>query len=514
MRKILKVLFSRYVLSAILILLEVALLTYIVVEMSAYSGLFLLFAMTIDFLVLIAIINADCNPEYRVTWTAIVLMIPVFGAILYILFRHRVMSKKEQRLMRGIISELDKYEDDSEAVEALGIDDPLAAGKALGILGADPTAKLYRGQESHYFSSGEDMYAAMLDELKRAEKFIFLEYFIIDEGEMWQGMLDILTEKAACGVEVRVMYDDIGCMRTLPAHYDRTLAKQGIRAVCFSRVNPRVTAVHNNRDHRKICVVDGRVAFTGGINIADEYINVKERFGYWKDGGVSIYGAAVTGFTKLFLTLWDMNEDTMSDYAAFLECEECKEKVTDTCDAYYIPFGSGPQPVYTRQVGKRAFLDIINQAQRYVYITTPYLIVDFDLTEALCGAAERGVDVRIITPGKADKKLVKVMTKSSYPYLMKSGVKIYEYTPGFMHTKSVVSDDLYAVVGTINFDYRSLVHHFENALWMYRASTVLSVRDDFLTTLEACHLMNEEEAKLGPVETAVKCGLRLFAPLL
>lgn len=512
MRKLLRVFFSRYMLSAILILLEVGLLTYLIVEMSYYSLAFLLFVAFIDFAVLISIVNADYNPEYRVTWMAVVMLVPILGAVLYLLFRRRTMSRKEQKLVSGILGEINRYGDDLSLLDELENTDPLARGKACGILASDPSAKLYRASSSTFYPTGESMFLGMLSALGKAERFIFLEYFIIDEGEMWNSIHAILKEKAAAGVEVRVMYDDIGCMRTLPRDYDKRLGAEGIHAICFSRVNPRVTAVHNNRDHRKILVVDGNVAFTGGINIADEYINQIERFGYWKDGGVSVCGECVQGFTKLFLTLWDMSSKTVSDYPAFLENRPCKAVQPD--GGYYIPFGSGPQPMYSRQVGKRAFIDVINQAKRYVYITTPYLIIDFDLTEALAAAAERGVDVRIITPAIPDKKMVKVMTKSAYPRLMNSDVRIYEYTPGFMHMKSIVADDEYAIVGTINFDYRSLVHHFEDALWMYSSPAIADVRDDFLASLAESREMTPADTRLSPLEWIVKCGLRIFAPLL
>ncbi len=512
MRKLLRVLFSRYMLSALLILLEIGLLAYLIFEVSYYSVAFMLLVALVDFIVLIAIVNADYNPEYRVTWMAVVMLVPFLGVVLYILFRRRTMSKKEQRLAHGIISEINRYGDDGKLLDELGDKDAHAGGKACAILASDPVAKLYRASSSRFYPTGEEMYLDMIMALGGAKHFIFLEYFIIGEGEMWNSIHAILREKAKEGVEVRVMYDDIGSMRTLPNEYDKQLEAEGIRAVCFSRVNPRVTAVHNNRDHRKILVIDGNVAFTGGMNIADEYINRIKRFGYWKDGGVSVCGECVQGFTKLFLTLWDMSGGTVSDYSRFLEPAERGSAPSD--GGYYIPFGSGPQPMYSRQVGKRAIIDIINQAKRYVYITTPYLIIDFDLTEALAAAAERGVDVRIITPGIPDKKTVKVMTKSAYPRLMKSDVRIYEYAPGFMHMKSLVADDEYAIVGTINMDYRSFVHHFEDALWMYSSPSVASVKKDFVSCLAVSKEMTPENTRLSPIEWIVKCGLRIFAPLL
>ena len=272
-----------------------------------------------------------------------------------------------------------------------------------------------------------------------------------------------------------------------------------------------MSSVHNNRDHRKICIIDGRVAYTGGVNIADEYVNTKVRFGYWKDGGIMLRGDAVAGLMKQFFSGWDFTVGSISNYSKYLSAVKPAEYIDG---GYYLPFGSGPNPIYQRPVGKNAFLNLINQARNYLYITTPYLIIDYDLTEALCNAALRGVDVRIITPGIPDKKKVKVMTKSSYPYLMKAGVKIYEYLPGFIHEKTLVCDDKYAMVGTINLDYRSLVHHFENAVWMYASPTVEIARDEFLKTVDESARMDDNRSRLTPKEWLTKTAIRLFAPLL
>ena len=328
---------------------------------------------------------------------------------------------------------------------------------------------------------------------------------------MWDSIYNLLCQKADEGVDVRVLYDDIGCMNTLPADFPVRLSKDGIQCLRFSKVTPRVSAIHNNRDHRKILAIDGRVAYTGGINIADEYINEVSRFGHWKDGGMRICGEAAVGFTKLFLHSWDLTCGSVSKYSDYIS-----PFIDDTRGdgGYYIPFGTGPAPIYGRSVGKETFINLINQAEKYVYITTPYLIIDYSLSEALKCAALRGVDVRIITPGIADKKRIKVMTKSSYPALMESGVRIFEYLPGFIHEKIIVVDDLYAVVGTINFDYRSLVHHFEDGVWMYNAPVVNEIKEQFLKTVSVSDEIDAEEARLTLYERLVKVLIRLFAPLL
>ncbi|MBO5101287.1 MAG: cardiolipin synthase [Clostridia bacterium] len=511
MRRICRVLFSRYAISAVLILVEVVLFGLLIFSMPKSIYAFIAVSAVVAVLALVNLINKDTNPEYKISWAVVILTVPCFGALLYLLFYKRVISKREAKMLREVISKLMGEGDADEDFVTLSEDSALAAGKARALVLDYPIAGVYRSSQSSYISSGEEYFERLISDIEGAEKYIFLEYFIIDEGEVWSKIHGILKKKAEEGVDVRVLYDDIGCMKTLPARYELTLRREGIAAYRFARVNPRVSSVHHNRDHRKICVVDGRVAYTGGVNIADEYVNKITRFGHWKDGGIRIEGLAVAGFVKLFLSSYDVTAGVESDYAEMLS----SVKAPDNSDGgYYIPFGSGPAPIYKRPVGKNVFLNIINQAERYVYITTPYLIIDYDLTEALRNAALRGVDVRIVTPGVADKRGVKVMTKSAYPYLLEAGVKIFEYTPGFIHEKLMVSDGIYAVIGTINLDFRSLVHHYECAVWMYRTSAVAEAYDGFIKTLESCTEIDREKAKLTPLEWMYRNGIRLFAPLL
>lgn len=503
-------LFSRYSISAILILLEVLIIVYFPLgRVTAYVAMGL--SVLISIAAAINLINKDANPEYKISWVVVIMLFMPLGAALYFMFYTRRMSKREARLMRGTIKELRGYQAHGNGYEKLEEMDSLAAGKARAIIAEDSLAEVYEGSDSIYFSTGDKFLEAMISDLEMAKDYIFLEYFIIDEGVIWEKIHKILVEKVKSGCEVRLLYDDIGCMRTLPRRYELTLREEGIKAYRFARVNPRISSVHHNRDHRKICVVDGRVAYTGGVNLADEYANLVTRFGYWKDGGIRIVGDAVRGFTKMFLSLWDFTSASVSDYGKFLP-ESKYEGIVG--EGFYIPFGSGPAPIYKRPVGKNAFLNLINQSERYVYITTPYLIIDYDLTQSLCNAAMRGVDVRIITPAVADKKIIKIMTKSSYPYLMEAGVKIYEYTPGFMHEKTVVCDDKYAIVGTINFDYRSLVHHFECAVWMYKTGTVADAKHSFDAALDVSELVTRKKSRLTLVEWMFRTGIKIFSPIL
>lgn len=425
------------------------------------------------------------------------------------MFSDRRLTKREIRHMEEMRKALSQEK--LKSLPKLAVEDELAAGKVAAILNDDPYAELFQGTECSYFGLGERMYAQMLEDLKGAEKFIFLEYFIVEEGDMWKGILNILLERAAAGVEVRMLYDDIGCLATLDGRYDKRLREAGIQCYKFNPFRPDASAIHNNRDHRKLLIVDGKIGYTGGINLADEYINKVEKYGHWKDGGIRLKGDAVLGLTRLFLTNWDMNRKTFSCYKDYLILQ--KEQ-TESGDGYYIPFGCGPKPAYQRPVGKNAFLNLINQAKRYVYITTPYLIIDYDLTHAIQNAALRGVDVRIITPHIPDKKAVWLMTRNSYPALIESGVKIYEYTPGFIHAKTVIVDDEYAVSGTINFDYRSLVHHYENAVWMYRTAAISEMKNDFLSTVSLSMQMDENAIRMTAGQQILRYCIRLFAPLL
>ena len=513
MKKLCKFLFSRYFICAVFIILEIALLAPSF-WLSDYPQLLLVFSIPILIGAIVELINRNINPENKLTWLIVIVFLPYVGVVIYAIFSKRRISRKEAAIfsrITPILSQRKRNSNSGQVIERLGKENPLVATKVRAILNDDYLAELSDSASSEYFSSGEDMYAAMKRELSEAVNFVLLEYFIIEPGVMLEGILEILAERVRAGVEVRILYDDVGCMGRLDAKFENRLDALGIKYARFSPITPIATAVHNNRDHRKLMIIDGDRAFTGGVNIADEYINQRRRFGHWKDGGVLIRGGAVRCMCELFLTMWDMTKNEISDYGRFAPRRE-REAFSD--GGYYLPFASGPLPIYRRPVGKNVFLNIINQAQSYVSITTPYLVIDYDLTEALRNAALRGVDVKIITPRVADKKSVKVMTKSSYLNLMDAGVEIYEYTPGFIHEKLIVSDDLCAVVGTINFDYRSLVHHFENAVFMALCPTVIKIKEEFIRTEQKCERIDAEAARLGFFEWLLKIWIRAFAPIM
>jgi cardiolipin synthase len=510
--------------SALLLIIEIAFLYATVAAFAEYSFVSAIVAVIISALAFIHLINSDANPEYKIPWMFIVLSIPFFGATLYVLFSSRHLTRAEGAKLCATIDAINELSDKEQSLKnlaALAERDKGAAGRALSILGDDPLASVFSDTRSEYFPLGEIMHGQMLRDIREAKRYILLEYFIVDDGYMWRSIHEALLEKVREGVRVKMLYDDIGCMTTLPQSFDKILRREGIECHRFSKLTPRLSTVHNNRDHRKILVIDGKIAYTGGVNIADEYINRASRFGHWKDGGIRIEGAAAIGFTRMFLSAEELATGSKCDRTYYLlpqnnggAQDPLSTSERDAADGFYIPFGCGPAPIYKRSVGKRAIMNVINSAESYLYITTPYLIIDFDLTEALSNAAMRGVDVGIITPAIADKKIIKIMTKGSYKALIDAGVGIYEYAPGFIHEKTIVSDDTTAMIGTINLDYRSLVHHFECAVMLYHSPTVLSVRDQVAKTLGVCTPISADQARLGFFERIVKNLVRIFAPLL
>lgn len=369
---------------------------------------------------------------------------------------------------------------------------------------------VYRNTKATYFSCGEEKFPALLEQLKKARKFIFLEYFIVAEGYMWGSILEILKQKAAQGVDVRFMYDGMCSISLLPYNYPKRIEKYGIKCKMFSPIRPILTTVQNNRDHRKICVVDGVVGFTGGINLGDEYINRQERFGYWKDTAVMLEGDAVQSLTMLFLQMWNVTERKQESYGRYLT-KPAKELHREL--GFVMPYGDSPFD--NEDVGEEVYCHILNHAKKYVHIMTPYLILDSQMMDALCRAAKSGIDVKIIMPGIPDKWYAFALAKTYYKELIQSGVKIYEYTPGFVHAKIFVSDNDTATIGTINLDYRSLYLHFECGVFIYNNPVIRDVERDFQNTLKLCHRISVADLKkisfrmifMGRV-------LRLIAPLM
>ena len=504
-----RLLMSKYGFSIAIILIELFVIFGIILYMSQIAPLvWVILVFLISIATVIAIVNRSMSPESKVTWL-IVTFVPVFGPLLYIMFGERRLSKKELKQLRELrsITLQEKHEDSLH--QNLQETDKSAYGIINALLHMDSNAEVYDQTDSQFFASGEEMWQQMLEDLKRAEKFIFLEYYIVDEGLMWDSILEVLEEKAAQGVEVKMLYDDIGCMVTLPGDYTVHLRSKGIDAHKFNKVIPRMTVAYNNRDHRKILVIDGQISYTGGINLADEYINRIERFGHWKDSGIRIDGPATQAFTRLFLMNWYINRGEISDFDQYH-----LENQTRFGSGLCIPYGSGPKPIYKTKVGKIVYQNLINQAEDFVYITTPYLIIDYDLTEDIKNAAMRGVDVRIVTPHIPDKKLIQLVTRGAYPDLLSAGVRIFEYTPGFIHSKQMIVDDRFAAVGTINLDYRSLVHHYENAVLLYETPSIAAIRKDFEEIFEVSQEIFSDTINPTWYQMMIKEITQLFAPML
>lgn len=498
----------RFIIAILLIVLETLGVLALTILCAIYIPYFYLAMYATEIFCVLKIINSQENPDYKIPWLLFVLVVPVAGFMIYIMFYNRKLRKKHIKRIDKI-NNRKLHRNDTVAFSRLK-DEEKEAYLQANLLCKLSSSHLYQNSDIKYFDMGEKLFASMLEDLKKAEKFIFMEYFIIEEGKFWNSILEILKEKAANGVEVRVIYDDIGCMCTLPGDYYKTLNEYGIKAVCFSRLRGQADNEFNNRSHRKIMVIDGIIGYTGGVNIADEYINEKHLFGVWKDVGIRLEGEAVTELTSIFLADYELNVKTdVPEFAPYFW-----NVVSIENKGYVIPFGDGPAPMYNHRVAKTMIMTMLNQAKDYVYMMSPYLIIDNELCQAIENAAMRGIDIRIITPHIPDKKIIFVMTRSYYKRLMDAGVKIYEFEPGFVHAKVYLSDDKYAIVGTINLDYRSLVHHFENAVWMYKHEVLNDIRKDMEDTMLRSIEMSEGLIKDNLLQRFIRAVVRVLSPLL
>ncbi len=470
-------------------------------------------ALLLSTLVVLFIINKQENPAYKLVWVVLILSMPLVGGALYIfLAGNRTRAKFLKEAQENHLDTF-QYLPDDGAIQSEIRELSKSASVQSTYISKYAGYPAYKNTSVKYFPLGEDNFKCLVEELNKAKHFIFMEYFIIKQGEMWDTVLDILKKKAAAGVDVRLIYDDFGCAMWMPSRFTREMEAAGIKAVPFNPIAPVINLRQNNRDHRKITVIDGHTGFTGGINLADEYINKQSRFGHWKDTGIMLKGEAVWNLTIMFLQTWKLVTKE-SDEIDYMQYAPLAHKTTPAySDGYIQPYGD--TPVDDEIVGENIYLNMINKAKKYIYITTPYLIIDNEMFTALTLAAKSGIDVRIITPGVPDKKLVYMVTQSYYYHLIKAGVKIYQYTPGFIHAKTVVMDDTVATVGTINFDYRSLYLHFECGVWMFNSGTIYDIKDDYMQTLTVCDEVTLEEIeKMSGAKRFCQAILRLIAPLL
>lgn len=513
LKKLLRLIFGRTTLGVLFLIIQIAVLfagfnwfrEYLIY---VYGG-----SSVLSALVLIYIISEEGNSTVKLSWVVPILVFPVFGTLFYLFLTMQPGTRRINRRIEEVGSRLHPYL----------LQDPEVLAHYESISASGGSLVRYMNQYGHYpayeytgvryFKLGDDMFPVLLEELNKAEKFIFLEYFIVEHGVMWDAILKILEKKAGEGVEIRFMYDGMGNLFTLPHGYERQMQERGIQCKIFGPVRPALSSYQNNRDHRKICVIDGHTAFTGGVNLADEYINRKTRYGHWKDTAVMIKGVAVNSFTMMFLQLWDVTENEAENYRSFLCPAEFRMPEGMDYGGFVMPYADSP--LDGENVGESVYLDIIGRSRRYVHIMTPYLILDDITLSALKFSAKRGVEVIIIMPHIPDKMYAYLLARSYYEELLRAGVKIYEYTSGFVHAKMFASDDEKAVVGTVNLDFRSLYLHFECAAYFYRNAVVMDVEKDFQETLKKCEKITLENCRRYPfIKKFVGKALRILAPLM
>ena len=502
-------LFSQLGIMIVLLILQIVLLLGLFLSFEEYVPQFFSGHTLFVILMVLWMLNSKLDPTAKITWLYIIMLFPVMGAVFYLYTKqdlgHRALRKRMHQLNAQTES---KLADPAPVLKRLTEEDSPASSLAY-YLHRTSGYPVFDKTDVTYFPSGEDKFQELLLQLEEAKHFIFLEYFIIDEGVMWGKILEILAKKAEEGVDVRIIYDGTCEFSTLPHDYPKRLKELGIKCKVFSPLSPLISTHYNYRDHRKILVIDGHTAFNGGVNLADEYINHVVKYGHWKDTAVMLKGEAVRSFTLMFLQTWAIDEkDTeFEKYLAF------PTNAPEDTKGYVIPYADCP--LDSKQLGEKVYMDILNRAKRYVHIMSPYLILDGELETALKFAADRGVDVSLILPGIPDKKMPYALAKTHYRSLLASGVKIYEYTPGFVHAKVFVSDDHTAVVGTINLDYRSLYHHFECATYLHKVDCISEIEKDFQKTLEKCAPVTPEVIKAEKFSVKLTGFLlKAFAPLL
>lgn len=489
-----------------LLLLQLALIVMMFLRAGTVFSLFAPLMSFISYIAAIYILGTEDKPAYKLTWAVLILAFPFFGGMFYLMLRLQGRTKKFENAFseteEKTMPYLKRNENIEERLKSFDINNYQTAKYLFSHKGFP----VYENTSVRYFESGEKKFESLIAELKKAKKFIFLEYFIISKGFMWDTILEVLEDKVSKGVEVRVIFDDIGCFMLLPKNYHKTLEGKGIKCVLFNPFSPVLSTRQNNRDHRKIAVIDGKTAFTGGVNLGDEYINLVERYGHWKDTAIMIKGEAVFSFTLMFLQMWNVLRPEDNDFFKY------KTDYKEPCDGFIQPYCDRPRD--EDNVGEHVYMSIINRACKYLYITTPYLILENSMSYALCEAAKSGVDVKIITPHIPDKAYVHMTTRSYYSELINAGVKIYEYKKGFIHSKTFLSDDKIGTIGTINADYRSLYLHFECGVLIHASSVLEDMKNDFERTLSQCIEITPEDIKGNIFTRTIQRLLRLFAPLM
>lgn len=511
MKKIINIILGKGFVIGVCILIQVLWFCGLIMKLTEYYiPLSLIINILALAMVLSVIVNRD-NPAYKLVWTVVILVFPVFGVFLYAAVGSSDIPKRMNRNFNAINKRFEIYKaKDEEIIEELAEENPYIKNQCSYISNYSGFG-IYKNTDVKYFPETDVALEELLTQLSNAKKYIFMEYFTIEDSVIWARIEDILEAKVKEGVEVRIIHDDFGCIGKFNSKFKKRLISKGIKVKTFNPLIPIIYVFMNNRDHRKITVIDGIISFNGGFNLCDEYFNVNCHYGYWKDTCVMLRGEAVKNHIIMFLQMWNSISDTDNNYDEFFKIEEYTAKDSD---AIVAPFSDSP--LDHECVGENVYLNIIRNAKDYVYIFTPYLIIDNEMMEELCLAAKSGIDVRIVTPGIPDKKIIYMLTKSYYPQLLEAGVRIYHYTPGFIHAKSYICDDEIGVVGTINMDYRSLYLHFECATYMYKVDALKDLKQDYLETFEKGEevFLEVKTVRKSAISSLFKAVLRLFAPLM
>jgi cardiolipin synthase len=509
-KKWVRVIFRRRVFVIFLLLVQIGFLIFLIIGSSLSFHYINWTLNALSIIVSIYVLNKKEKAAYKLTWIFLIMLFPIFGGIMYIIFYSQSNSRKLKRLIQRTIRQSQPFFSLSgDILPALAASYPEHFPQAF-YLQSYAGFPVYTHTRTEYFASGETFFHRVLEELEKAERYIFMEFFILRQGVMLDPVLSILEKKARKGLDIRIIYDDLGCFMSLPPEFSQHLEQRGIKCIVFNPFKPIFSSLQNNRDHRKIISIDGKVAFTGGMNLADEYINAVERFGHWKDAAIMLSGEAAWSLTLIFLQMWNTEQKESDIYGQFYPWRDrvCIEEP----DGFVQPYADSP--IDDENVGEHVYIQIINNARKYVYINTPYLVVDDNLLSALTLAAKSGVDVRIITPHRWDKRIVAICSRSYYRQLVSAGVKVYEYTSGFNHSKTFVSDDKVATVGTTNLDFRSLYLHFECGVLLYHSRTVRAVKEDFLKTIPISHEITLAECARNAFQWIIPDVLRVFAPLM
>lgn len=502
---------SRVVILGFLIAIQIAFIIWGIMELGGYFVYIQELCTLLSMIVVVLIIDRPDNPAYKLAWVVPILLFPIFGGVFYLVIAGNRSTKHfVKSIGKNITDSYAFLPEQEDTVQALEKESETAALQSRYIqqYGKYP---LYQQTEMTYYPVGDDSFQPFLEALRNAKRYIFMEYFIIQEGVFWNSVLAVLEEKVKEGIDVRLVFDDMGCVATIPSGYEKILREKGIKCYSFNRFIPILTLRLNNRDHRKITVIDGYIGFTGGVNLADEYINVASPYGHWKDTAVMLKGDAVWSLTVMFLQIWSYVSDITEDYDQYLPENGLLTGIKS--DGFVQPYSDSP--LDQESVGENIYLNMINRAKSSIYIMTPYLILDNEMTTALCLAAKSGIDVRIIIPGIPDKKVVYTLTKTNCDPLIEAGIRIFQYEPGFVHAKGILVDGAFATVGTVNFDYRSLYLHFECGVWLYRSRIIAEIQRDFEETLACCREMTLEECRdISWIQRIWRAVLKMVAPLL